>query len=203
VTGLGFFWAKATGDEGALLRLSAPPEALLEELDGRSVALVGNARSLSERQEGAEIDGAEIVIRLNAAPLPSPASHGTRTDWMAVSVPVEEAVISARKPRRVLWMTPRRKRLPWRIASRPGFVLAPREWNARLAGELGARPTTGLMAIDLLARSGARAVRLHGFDFFASLSLSGGRAAKDVPHDFAAERAWVERLVERDRRFRL
>ena len=200
---VGFLWAKLAGNEAALMRLSASPETLLAELEGRSVALVGNARSLSERTEGAAIDGADLVIRLNAAPLPSPVSHGTRTDWMAVSVPVEAEVVAARRPRRVLWMTPKRKRLPWRIATRPGFALAPEEWNARLAGELGARPTTGLMAIDLLARSSARAVMLHGFDFFASLSLSGGRAAKDVPHDFPAERAWVERLVERDQRFRV
>lgn len=203
MTRLGFLWARARGNEGALRRLSTSPEVLLTELAGRRVALVGNARSLAERAQGAEIDGADLVVRLNAAPLPSPASHGTRTDWMAVSVPVEEAVIAARGPRRVIWMTPKRKRLPWRIASRPGFALAPPEWNARLAAELGARPTTGLMAIDLLARSGAREVRLHGFDFFASLSLSGGRTAKDVPHDFAAEKAWVERLAERDSRFRL
>nr|WP_245639222.1 glycosyltransferase family 29 protein [Rubellimicrobium mesophilum] len=189
------------GDEAALMRLSDSPEALFAELEGRRVALVGNARSLAERAEGAEIDGAELVIRLNAAPLPSPVSHGTRTDWMAVSVPVEDGVIEERRPRRVLWMTPKRKRLPWRIARRPGFALAPAEWNARLAAELGARPTTGAMVIDLLARSGARGVRLHGFDFFASLSLSGGRTAKDVPHDFGAEKAWVERLAERDGRF--
>ena len=203
MTRVGFLWAKLRGDESALMRLSAAPEALMAELEGRRVALVGNARSLSERREGAAIDGADLVIRLNAAPLPSPASHGTRTDWMAVSVPVDDAVIGARGPRRVLWMTPKRKRLPWRIARRPGFALAPAGWNARLARELGARPTTGLMVIDLLARSGAQGVRLHGFDFFASLSLSGGRAAKDVPHDFGAEKAWVERLVERDGRFSL
>ena len=203
MTRLGFLWAKVTGDEGPLMRLSADPGSLAAELAGRRVAVVGNARSLSERQEGAGIDGADLVIRLNAAPLPSPVSHGTRTDWMAMSVPVDEAVLAARDPRRVLWMTPKRRRLPWRIARRPGFALAPAEWNRRLAAELGARPTTGLMVIDLLARSGAREVRLHGFDFFASLSLSGGRAAKDVPHDFAAEKAWVERLSERDGRFSL
>lgn len=203
MTRLGFWIARARGDERALLRLSPPPERLVAELSGRRVALVGNARSLAERTEGAEIDAADLVIRLNAAPLPSAASHGTRTDWMAMSVPVEAGVIAARAPRRLLWMTPKRKRLPWRIAGDPRFALAPAAWNARLAAEVGARPTTGLMMIDLLARSQAGAVRLHGFDFFASLSLSGGRTARDVPHDFAAERAWVERLVARDGRFRL
>jgi hypothetical protein len=201
MTRLGFWIARAMGDEARLMQLSVPPDALRAELSGRRVALVGNARSLAERSEGEEIDRADLVIRLNAAPLPSPGSHGTRTDWMAMSVPVEAEVIAARDPTRLLWMTPKRKRLPWRIASDPRFALAPATWNARLADELGARPTTGLMVIDLLARSEAREVRLHGFDFFASLSLSGGRAAKDVPHDFAAEKAWVEKLITRDSRF--
>ena len=201
MTRLGFWAARALGDEERLMRLSVPPEALVAELSGRRVALVGNARSLSDRSEGEEIDGAALVIRLNAAPLPSPVSHGMRTDWMAMSVPVESEVIAARKPARLLWMTPKRKRLPWRVASDPGFVLAPAAWNARLAEELGAPPAAGRMLIDVLARSEARRVRLHGFDFFASLALSGWRAAKDVPHDFAAEKAWVERLIARDRRF--
>lgn len=196
-----FLLAKARGDEAALARLGDPPEAALRDLAGRRVALVGNARSL--KGAGREIDAAELVIRLNAAPMPEAASHGTRTDWMAVSVPVDAETLAARAPSRVFWMTPRRRRVPWRLATRPGFVLAPAAWNARLADVLGARPTTGLMAIDLLARSGVEEAALYGFDFFASLSLSGGRQARAVPHDFAAERAWVEALLARDARFGL
>ena len=59
------------------------------------------------------------------------------------------------------------------------------------------------MLIDLLARSGAAEVALYGFDFFASLSLSGTRTAAQVPHDFAAERAFVTALIAQDPRFRL
>lgn len=197
MTRLGFLWAKLTGDEAGL---GPSVEASSGELAGRRVALVGNARSLAGRAEGAEIDAADLVVRLNAAPLPSPASHGTRTDWIALSVPVDEAALEARAPARVIWMTPRRRRLPWRIARRPGFALAPVAWNAALAARLGARPSTGAMAIDLLARSPAAAVAIHGFDFFATRSLSGSRDASAVPHDFAAERAWVDALVARDPR---
>jgi hypothetical protein len=59
------------------------------------------------------------------------------------------------------------------------------------------------MLIDLLARSEMAGARLHGFDFFASGSLSGRRTAKDVPHDFGEERAFVEELLGRDGRFAL
>jgi hypothetical protein len=73
----------------------------------------------------------------------------------------------------------------------------------RLQSGLGAPPSTGLMMIDLLARSNAREIGLYGFDFFNSLSLSGRRTAAQVPHDFAAERRFVEALMTEDPRFRL
>ncbi|MBS0565700.1 MAG: hypothetical protein JSR87_14890, partial [Proteobacteria bacterium] len=41
------------------------------------------------------------------------------------------------------------------------------------------------------------------FDFFASLSLTGSRSAAQVPHDFTAERAFVEALAARDGRVSL
>lgn len=41
---------------------------------------------------------------------------------------------------------------------------------------------------DLLARSTATKITLYGFDFFASLSLSGRRTSAQVPHNFQAER---------------
>jgi hypothetical protein len=62
------------------------------------VALVGNARSLAEQENGAEIDGAELVVRINGAPLPSPASHGTRTDWLAMSMAVDRATLARGRP---------------------------------------------------------------------------------------------------------
>lgn len=195
---LRFHLAKLRGAEAAL-----GPPVPLAELAGRRVALVGNARSLAAGAGGAAIDGADLVLRINAAPLPSSLSHGARTDWLLVSVPVEEGRLSALAPRRLVWMTPRRRRLHWRLARRPGFAVLPSAWAEALAARLGARPSTGAMAVDLLARSEVAAVRLHGFDFFASLSLSGRRGARDVPHDFAAERAWVEALLARDPRFSL
>ncbi|MCZ4262922.1 glycosyltransferase family 29 protein [Limimaricola sp. G21655-S1] len=195
--------AKRRGDEMRLSRIGLSEAALLSRLAGRRVALVGNARSLAEKAQGPEIDAADIVIRLNTAPMPDPASHGTRTDWLAMSIPVPQEAIAARAPELLLWMTPKRKRLPWRVAQAPGFALLPAIRAAALRDELGARPTTGMLAIDLLARSDLASARLHGFDFFASKSLSGGRGAADVPHDFAAERDRVAALIAADPRFSL
>jgi hypothetical protein len=194
-----FLLARLCGDEAYLQGLSRP----LPDLAGQTVALVGNARSLSETTFGARIDAADIVVRMNAAPMPSVTSHGVRTDWLATSIPLSAEVIAARAPTRLLWMTAKRRRLPWRIASDPRFYLHPRPDSLALIARLGARATTGALLIDLLARSEAAEVQLYGFDFFASKSLSGRREASQTPHDFDAERVWVEGLLARDARLRL
>ena len=90
-----------------------------------------------------------------------------------------------------------------RTASAPGFYLHPLDDIAALHGRLAAPPTTGAMMIDLLLRGDLASLTLYGFDFFASLSLSGRRAAADVPHDFAAEAAWVQDLLAHDPRLTL
>jgi hypothetical protein len=186
-----------------LAAMSVPWKALDECLAGKSVALVGNARALADASHGAEIEATDIVIRINRAPRPTAESHGTRTDWLALATSLSTRERADIAPGRILWMSHKRKRLPYRIAAGDGFYLHPLEdWRA-LGRQLGAPPSTGAMVIDLLARSGARRIGLYGFDFFASKSLSGRRGAEQVPHDFAAEAAWVRALAENDPRFTL
>lgn len=200
---LGFMIARARQDEAALMRLSLPQAALLAELDGRSVALVGNARALADARQGDEIDGHDIVARINRAPMPSPVSHGRRTDWLGLGLRLPAEDRARLTPSRVLWMPWKRRRLDWATASAPGFYLHPRADIAALQARLGAKPTTGALMIDLLLRAPLAALDLYGFDFFASRSLSGRRGAGDVPHDFAAEADWVAGLAAADRRLRL
>jgi hypothetical protein len=200
---LAFLLARTLRQEAPLMALSAGRGDLMTELAGKRVALVGNARSLSESTRGAAIDAAELVIRINRAPMPSPASHGTRTDWLALATSIGREDLDRIRPGRLLWMSHKRKRLAWGVASSPGFYLHPLEDFARLKARLGAPPTTGLMLIDLCAASALSSLTLYGFDFFASLSLTGSRTAGQVPHDFGAERAFVEALAARDGRIAL
>lgn len=200
MTPLSFYTARLLRDEAALQRLSAPRAELDTELAGRRVALVGNARSLATRRQGAEIDAADLVVRINRAPMSSPESHGRRTDWLALAVRLPEADRARLSPRRVLWMSPKRKRLDWRSARSPGFHLHSLDAVAALQAELGAPPSTGLMTAALILSAPVAALTLFGFDFFASLSASGSRSAAQVPHDFAAEAAWVAARMAADPR---
>lgn len=200
MTRWGFLLARTLRNESALQRLSVPQAELLETLRGKSVALVGNARALAQGAQGPAIDAAQVVIRINRAPMPGPQSHGTRTDWLALAVRLGAADRARIGARRVLWMSPKRKRLDWRTATSPGFYLHPLKDYAALRDRLGAPPTTGAMMIDLIARSDMARLDLYGFDFFASLSLSGHRRAEQVPHDFSGESEWVAALAASDRR---
>lgn len=186
--------------ETALLRLSVDRAMLTAEVTHKTVALVGNARSLTDANHGHAIDAADLVIRINRAPMPSTRTHGTRTDWLALATSISDADLARIRPRRILWMSPKRKRLPFAVASSRGFYLFPRSDVARLSAALGAPPTTGLMMIDMLAAMPVARLTLFGFDFFASQSLTGRRRADQVPHDFAAEKRWVEALISRDPR---
>lgn len=200
---LRFLLARTLRDEPALAALSVPQAELLAAAAGRNIALVGNARSLATQRHGAAIDAAGLVVRINRAPMPAPESHGSRTDWLALAVRLPDADRDRLRPGRILWMSPKRKRLDWRTAASPGFYLHPLADYRTLAAELGAPPSTGAMAIELLLRAGPASLTLYGFDFFASLSLSGSRNAAQVPHDFAAEAEWVRDRAATDPRLRI
>ena len=58
MTPLRFHLARTLRDEGTLASLSAPQDEVLALLDGKRVALVGNARALSDARHGPAIDGA-------------------------------------------------------------------------------------------------------------------------------------------------
>jgi hypothetical protein len=200
MTRLGFLLARILRDENALQTLSTPRSALLDELAHKHIALIGNARALAGSGHGADIDAADLVIRINRAPMPSSASHGSRTDWLALATRLPKADRNRIAPARILWMSPKRKRLDWCTATSPGFYLHPLADYLAFKDRLGAPPTTGAMMIALIARSEMSRLDLYGFDFFASLSLSGRRSAEQVPHDFSGESRWVQELQLADRR---
>jgi hypothetical protein len=200
---LSFLIAKLRRNEAMLAAFSAPLARLNDDIRGKNVALVGNARSLSLADHGAEIESADLIVRLNRAPMLAPFTHGTRTDWLAMSIRPDAATLARTAPSRLLWMTPKRKNLSYALARDSRFFLTPPELSGGLPATLGARPSTGIMVMALLAAMPHASLLLYGFDFFASRSLSGGRQAGQVPHDFAAESAWTHSLCLMDPRIRL
>ncbi|MFT6606638.1 MAG: hypothetical protein ACJA2X_001841 [Halocynthiibacter sp.] len=200
---LAFYIARLIRAEEALKRYSVERADLLASLSGKTVAIVGNARALAQAEYGAKIDAHDVVIRINRAPMPQAQSHGKRTDILAMATRVSIQERNRIGARRFMWMSHKRKRLDWRVAMSPGFYLHPLSDYDDLKRRLGKQPTTGAMVIDLVSQSAAAKIDLYGFDFFASLSLSGSRSAAQTPHDFDAEAAWVSALIAADPRLTL
>ena len=196
--------AKITRDEEWFSRISAPEAELFAALRGKNVALVGNARALAEREFGAAIDSADIVVRINGAPRPSALSHGTRTDWLTVGVKrLDASFLNSIGNPRVLWMSPKLRRLTWDAARTPGFYRYPGQRYEALRAQIGDGPTTGLMTIALLAESELASLRLYGFDFFASLTLTNQLQRNQFGHNSEGEAGWVAALYARDPRVTL
>lgn len=178
---------------------------LAPQLAGRTVALVGNAQSLSHEALGHDIDGCDLVVRLNSAPGCGQASHGSRTDWLASSMFPPGRRIRRINPGILLWMSPRHRVMAyaaygWRVP----LVIYPVGFWRTLCTTLGARPSTGAMAVDLLTRCGEYAeLRLYGFDFFQSGSLSQRNLHSPPPHDFERERSFILDLLGTGNRMRL
>lgn len=200
---LRFAHTRLRRDEDGLQAWSDTLADLKNAADGLRIAVVGNARSLGKKELGTDIDAHDIVLRMNSAPQPSSISHGTRTDWLATSIPLKTARLEQLSPQRLLWMTRKRKRLPFDYARRSGFFLNPPAPMDRLSQKLGGPPSTGMMVLELMHSLPFDTISVYGFDFFKSLSNSGRRTAEQVPHDFGAEQAYSVKLFEEDQRFHL
>lgn len=167
---------------------------------GKSVALVGNAASLTDKHLGNAIDGCDVVIRCNRAPMPSVESHGLRTDIIATSVEFDESHMVEKGAHYLFWMSPPRNALPRWIVRSKAFFLNSRQSYEALCCQVS-RPTTGLMVIDLLSRTECQSVSLFGFDFLKSYSLSGPWRGGSTPHCGEEEERFVRALIVRDSRF--
>ena len=177
---------------------------LFRDLEGKNVALVGNARSLGASSYGQQIDLHDVVIRFNRVPILSRKSHGYKTDWVATGVPLNQARLSSLGASRLLWLSAYRRKMTAETAAIKGLYVHPHGDFHGLTGNAHVeRPSTGFVAIDLLRRSPCRAVSLYGFDFYQSRSSSSHQTIDTAPHQFNREEIYVQQLLERDARFTL
>ena len=200
---LNFIFKKIIYKDSYLKSLSITEADLIQMLEGKSVALVGNSRQLGKQAYGADIDTHHIVIRLNDAPTVSKISHGAKTDWLALAKRSSTRILAEKQPAVLLWMPRKRNKLSWPMVNFSKFFLNNIERNKRLRETLKAPPSVGCLVVDLLRTSKASKISIFGFDFFKSRSLSGTRGITQVPHDFKAESRLLKSLLAEDQRFKL
>lgn len=163
-----------------------------EFLHDGPIAVVGNAQSLLQSDHGEQIEACHQVLRMNKGAITRATGQGTRCDIHAFST---ARSLPARDPfpdaRHRIWMSPKFREDVTGPQAPLFYPLA--QWE-RLSATLGTRPSVGAMVLDLLAAQNVSDVAVFGFDFKAT-PTHYNNSLRHGPHDYAAERAFAERLI--------
>lgn len=172
-------------------------DRLASAVRGKSVALVGNAQSLLNART--DIDAHDVVVRMNRGFLVKNRVNtiGKRTDILLTSglIKAKEFDLFLAEAPYVIWMSPNeRETLSTSQLNRLYFY--PLDWWDELTSELGHRPSTGCMGIDLFTRIvGRGAVHLYGFDFWRTPTSYSNRI-RPGHHNPTAEEAFALRRIQ-------
>ena len=171
---------------------------LKKRLHGKSVAIVGNAKSLFDYKYGKDIDSHDVVIRMNLGyRIINPESQGTKTTILTVADTIKMDLVEQEKPNfEVLgficsWLVKYKRPS---IGNRRYFIY-PKKEHDNLESKMGARrPTSGAQMIWLTLLSGAKQIDIYGFDFFKTYNFYEERTHA-VPHNFDTEEDWALSLA--------
>ena len=162
--------------------------ALMRHLNGKSVAVVGNASSLLDTTQGPLIDSHDVVIRMNAGFPRKPEAQGKRFDvWCFAHMHGARQAPAGFTVPHAIWMTPM---LRHKLDGSLKCCFYPiRHWR-RLHALLGARPSMGAMVVELVSRAKPASVSIFGFDFKRTGSFYTN-SRHIGPHDYGAEARYV------------
>jgi len=130
---------------------------LAKHIYGKRIAIVGNAQSIFEKENGHEIDNQDFVIRFNKGFIEKPISQGSRTDLLLLALTLEPEQIKQFKAKFVANRS--------RFYHNKTDLMIPDRERGRIAEFLGAQPSSGFIAIEMCLYFGAKEINLYGFDF--------------------------------------
>lgn len=141
-------------------------DMLKNELSGKSVAIVGNSQAILGKNQGAEIDKHDIVIRFNRG---FPRDEvGRKTDILFLACTLTPEELYRYKAR----YTVRRSKLCLNecdfnvsCSDRRRLAQTPNAEQIRRRKETS-QASTGFIAINFALSAGAKKIDLYGFDFF-------------------------------------
>lgn len=163
----------------------------------KSVAIIGNSNSIFNGNYGDTIDSHDIIIRINRGhEIESPKSQGSKTDILSISIPIPEKLVTPIMPELVIWATNKIGNMP----KYNNIVMVRNSDSAwkKLFDQIGSRPSTGLITINLFANyMNCKNISLFGFDFFKTKTFYHTDRRIKMPHDGKSEEAFVRKLVGR------
>ncbi|KZL26472.1 glycosyltransferase family 29 protein [Pseudovibrio sp. Ad37] len=183
-------------------------QQLRDDIAGKRIAVVGNARSLSEKQYGAEIDAHDLVIRLNRGAIPHTSSHGQKLSWVATSMSVPKSFVYSKQIQRVIWTPANRSfSLPqWLVKQTDIVYLLKKTELKRYLNRTTRKTSTGFVLLCLLEELGGYGqIDVYGFDFFATATNTNhidlDKAHQD--HNYELEKKFLVKWMARDPRVAL
>jgi hypothetical protein len=147
--------------------------------EGKTIAVVGNAKSLFEQKHGTEIDSADVVCRIKRGfymlDTCDDLSHGERTDVWFLNW------FKTMNPNKV---TTKKCECVVEILFHPEIDI---EWLKKDLGHH--RPSTGLRILHLISLYNPNKVFVYGYDWKQTPSFHDNNL-HDGRHDFALEREY-------------
>lgn len=153
-------------------------EPIKDDIKGKRVAIVGNAKSLFDLEQGAQIDSFDFVIRFNRGFITRPECQGKKTNLLLLACELTNDEIQGYN---ATWVANRSKHY-----NNPVYFTIPNLDRKSLREKLDSQPSTGFMAIDLCLASGAKSIDLFGFDFERTPTFynpAGYQTAHDYPQE--------------------
>lgn len=167
---------------------------------GKTVAVVGNAKSLEQSQFGDCIDQHDIVIRFNRA-LEHPIncqSHGSKTDvWVMWRAGEYKNIISLYKNKKMI------QAAYFLDCESDQIEVAPQAVYTDLFAQIGKDPSSGLVILEWLNRLDPKSVDVYGFDWKKTPTIHADKTSKyiDNLHDFEKEK--ISYLIVRNYKFNI
>ena len=152
-------------------------------IKGKRVAIVGNAESQFEKQNGSKIDEFDVVIRFNRGFITKPESQGTKTNILIMAC---ELTKEERESFHADFYINRMNRFK---NPTPLFF---KNIDIKYIGReiKDARASSGFIAINLCAEAEAKSIDLFGFDWEATPTFYNPKDYKTL-HNYADEKSLV------------
>lgn len=157
-------------------------EQILEDIKGKRVAIVGNAKSLFDYEQGSQIDSFDFIIRFNKGFITRPECQGTKTDFLILACLLTNDEINSYNAK---WISNRSTSYV-----NPVYFTISNQDRRRLRDKLDSQPSTGFMAIDLCLEAGAKSIDLFGFDFEQTPTFYNPEGYQ-TKHDYPTEKQIV------------
>lgn len=173
---------------------------LVNMLDGKSVAVVGNAKSIFYKSNGYLIDKFDIVIRFNKGFIYNPDAQGNKTDILitAEDLDIRDLLKFGNIPSTILR---RRKDINLTgidLNKINEYVIDNKDIVRVSQGLGGARASSGQIAIGLLRNTNCkRPIHLFGFDFESTPTFYNSLDYKTL-HNYKAEKLRAKELEKQN-----